>query len=142
LYKERQALGCPSIPDGTDCKNVEGKAVIGSKVSVDMNQDEILNKINFAVDFENRWVKWRIFFIISVISALLIVYILHHRLISEQEILIYTTVLMLALIMTSNFYKFHLTDHIKNNVNEAIDILKTGYDKYKIYNDFTQKYWI
>src|SRR5437868_5592262 len=124
LYKERQALGCPNIPNGTDCDNVNGKAVKGSKCNKEMSKEEILNTIDYASSYQERWVTWRTFLMLSIIVSIIIIFILHQRFPSEHEFLVYILVLMLGLTLTSNFYKFHLTDHVSKNISEGVQLLK------------------
>ena len=125
VYKERQALGCPNVPNGVDCDNANGKAVKGSNVNPNMSTPDILTTVSYAAHFEDRWVKWRIFFMLSVCFAVVAAYIMQGKFVDERDLLIYVTVLMLALVLTSNFYKFHLTDFVAKNITSAVNILKT-----------------
>jgi hypothetical protein len=125
IYKERQSLGCPNIPTGEDCNNAEGKAVKGCKSRKDMPSKEILGKIKFASNYEDRWVKWRMFFMTAIFVTFSVTFILHERLPSGKEIIIFTSIIMLALTLTSNFYKFHLSNHVTKSINESVKILKS-----------------
>ena len=125
VYKERQALGCPNIPNGNDCDNINGKAVKGSAVNSNMSSATILDKIEYAAHYDDRWVKWRIFFMLSVCFAIVAAYIMQGKLVSEKDLLVYVTVLMLSLTLTTGFYKFHLTDHVTANISTGVNILKS-----------------
>jgi len=125
VYKERQALGCPEIPNGTDCNNVDGKAVQGTKVSFNLTSEEILRRIDYAAHFQERWVKWRASLIISIISTIIIIFIQYNRIATEQELALYSTVIAFAFTLYNNFYRFHLTDHVSKNISDGIAILQT-----------------
>ena len=125
IYKERQALGCPNIPNGADCDNANGKAVRGSDVNNRMGTSEILNKVEFASRYEDRWVKWRIFFMISVAIAVIFPYISTGTLVTEHNLIVCIVVVVSVLLSVSNFYKFHLTDIVANNISSAVNILRS-----------------
>jgi len=124
LYKERQALGCPDIPDGRDCDNSNGKAVAGTKAYEDMSTEQILGKIEYASHYQDRWVKWRTSFIVAVLATFMIIYLMYQRVPTEKELAIYTIVLVMAITLTSGFYRFHLSDHVTRNIDEAVNILR------------------
>jgi len=125
LYKERQALGCSEWPDGTDCDNANGKAVRGSNASPGMTNDQILDVIDQAAHFQDRWVKWRTSFMLSLFTAIIVVYVMTNRFPSEKELVVYTIVFMLTLTLTNSFYRFHLTDHVTNHISEGVGILRS-----------------
>jgi hypothetical protein len=79
IYKERQALGCPNIPNGTDCANGEGKAVKGTKPSLNDDVTTLISKIIKAADFADRWVTWRLSFLLSIPCIFIIYFFLHQR---------------------------------------------------------------
>lgn len=124
IYKERQALGCPTVPDGTDCSNRDGKAVRGSKSERGMSSNQILDKISYAAHFQERWVTWRTSFMTALFVAVSSVYILHERFPTEQELATYTIVVVLALTLVGSFYKFHLSNHVAANIDESVNILR------------------
>lgn len=127
IYKERQALGCKDIPDGSDCKNNLGKAVIGTKSNFSDSDKKIFENIIFASEYANRDVVWRRAFLISCVSAIVIIWILYQRLPSEIEFTVIIIVITILMYSSSNFYKFHLIDHIQNNITESVNILKSRY---------------
>lgn len=125
LYKERQALGCPNIPNGTDCDNANGKAVKGTNPLLTDSLEILFKKIKEAADFADKWVMWRIAFLISVPAILLIYYFTYHRLPDEKEMLIGMFVITAMVYFTLNFYKFHLINHAQKNIDDGVDIVKT-----------------
>ncbi len=125
IYKERQALGCPNIPDGTDCDNANGKAIKGTLPLVTDPDHIIYNKIKQAADFADRWVTWRLALISSLISTGFIYCFLYSRCPSIKEALVSTFVISAVMYFTFNFYKFHLIDHARNNIIKGVDILTT-----------------
>ena len=125
IYKERQALGCSLPLDGSDCANINGKAVIGTETNTSLPTKEILNRIDYAGNYEDRFVKWRSFFIISLITAVGIIYVQHGRFLTQQELILYVSAFMLALTLLNSFYKFHLSNHISANISRSVDILRT-----------------
>lgn len=125
LYKERQALGCSDILDGRDCDNANGKAIRGSDPSSNDPTNVIYDKISLAADFADRWVVWRLAFILSVFCVLFIFFFIYQRLPKEHEALIGIFVISAAVYFTLNFYKFHLINYAKNNINKGIKILET-----------------
>jgi RsiW-degrading membrane proteinase PrsW (M82 family) len=124
LYKERQALGCPNIPNGTDCDNANGKAVKGTDPSTKDSTSTIFDKIVKAADFGNRWVMWRIGFLLSVPCILLIHFITKGGLPTPREFVVGTFVITALVYFTLNFYKFHLINHVQSNIDEGVDILR------------------
>lgn len=124
IYKERQALGCPDWPDGTDCNNKCGKAVQGSQPDASMSNEQILDVIDHAAGYQNRWVKWRISFMIALFSTIIAIYVMDSRLPTEKELVVFFIVIMLVLTLSNNFYRFHLSDHVANHISEGVDILR------------------
>lgn len=125
LYKERQALGCPDIPNGKDCDNANGKAVKGTMPVVADTNSTILNKMEEAANFSNRWVMWRIGFVISLPCIVLIYFILDGKFPTSKELVVGTFVISAIVYFTFNFYKFHLINYVQNNIDEGIEILRT-----------------
>lgn len=125
LYKERQALGCPDWPNGADCDNQNGKAVRGTKVTPDMSTHQILDAIDYAAKFQDRWVKWRATFMIALLATIVAIYIMYNRVPTEQELVVYTVVFVLTVTLSNSFYRFHLTDHVTNHVSEGVEILRS-----------------
>lgn len=125
LYKERQALGCGNFFDGVDCDNPNGKAVIGSMSYPTDSSNEILDKIDFAADYNSRFVKWRSFLLLSVISVIVMWFIIFRRLPSEWELVCGTMVVFIAANAYSSFYKFHLYAHVQKNIDNSTDILRS-----------------
>lgn len=125
LYKERQALGCPTIPNGTDCDNANGKAVKGTCPSSKDSNEEICHKIKKASDFADRWVTWRIAILASLPCCALTSLIINKRFPTEHELLVNMIVISSIIYFIFNFYKFHLIDHARNNIIDGIEILKS-----------------
>lgn len=130
LYKERQALGCPSIPTGEDCDNQNGKAVRGTQPSsFDSNQDICL-KLRRAGSYKDRFVFWRVAFLGGVVCAFILWFILYQRVPSERELVVLILVIFSVFYLIDEFYKFHLVDHVKRNVQESLDILQNRFRPY------------
>ena len=125
IYKERQALGCPNMPDGTDCDNANGKPIKGTHPLPTEATNIVVEKTKAAADFASKWVMWRTALILAVISTLLIFYFLWQRFPTEKELAISGFVITGAVYFTLNFYKFHLFDHARNNIDDGIDILNS-----------------
>ena len=125
LYKEIQALGCPNIPDGRDCDNANGKAVKGTNPLPSDSTSTVFDKITKAADFGNRWVMWRIGFLISVPCILLIYFITKGGLPSPRELIVGTFVITALVYFMLNFYKFHLINHVQSNIDEGVTILRS-----------------
>jgi len=124
LYKERQALGCPEPPSGADCDNANGKAVSGTKPLPGDSNEVIYRKLQKAAAFGDRWVMWRIGFILSLPCMLLIFWFLNQKLPSEKELVVGMFVITALVYFMMNFYKFHLINVVQNNIDEGIRILK------------------
>jgi len=125
LYKERQALGCPTIPNGEDCDNANGKAVKGTLPLPLDSTTTVFDKIQRAADFADRWVVWRAGFLLAVPCVLLIFFFLYQRIPKEHEAVIAIFTITAIVYFTFNFYKFHLIDYAKANIDEGVKILKT-----------------
>ena len=124
LYKERQALGCGSILEEKDCDNANGKAVKGSLSSASDSTPEILDKIEFAADYQSRFVKWRSFLMLSFIGTVVLWFVIFGKFPTEWELVCGIIVLFLMSIAVDGFYTFHLYKYIQNNINGSIKILK------------------
>ena len=125
LYKERQALGCPTVPNGQDCDNANGKAIKGTNPLPSDPTSVIFEKIRKAADFADRWVVWRLSYILALPTILLIYFFLYQRIPKEHELVISLFVITTVVYFTLNFYKFHLIDHAKNNIDEGVKILES-----------------
>ena len=123
VYKERQALGCPTVPNGTDCDNANGKAIKGTQATVNDSNTTLLFKINKASEFTDKWVIWRLALILSMFCVLTIFFILYQRFPEEQELFVGMFVITALVYFTFNFYQFHLMDYIKQNIQMATNIL-------------------
>lgn len=124
IYKERQSLGCGNFFEGVDCDNGNGKAVRGSAPQKGDIESELLNKIDHAAEYNSRFVKWRIFFILSVVMMGLLWFIIFKKFPTEWEFVVGIVVLFSLMASTSSFYDFHLHEHVKNNVQKSVDILR------------------
>lgn len=125
LYKEHQALGCDAVITCQDCDNQNGKAVIGTKPSILDSTEEIYAKIDKAASYTDRFVTWRICYIVGFLAAIIIAFILYQTLPTELELLIILLTVGILLYFTFNFYNFHLVKHIEKNIKESTVILKT-----------------
>jgi hypothetical protein len=125
LYKEREALGCPTFPNGEDCDNANGKAIRGTKSLPSDPTPVVFDKIGKAADFADRWVVWRVSFLISLPCILFIYFFLYQRFPSEHESLIGMFVIAAVIYFTLNFYKFHLINYARNNIDEGLKILES-----------------
>lgn len=119
-----QSLGCSGFFDMKDCDNANGKAVKGTKPSLNDSNEVILKKIVLASQFMDRFVVWRVCIIVSVAATLLLYFINASRLPTEVELI--TAVLSIAALgyFALNFYKFHMVSYIEKNIAEGATILK------------------
>ena len=125
LYKERQALGCPTIPNGEDCDNANGKAVKGTRPLPTDPTGAVFDKMRSAADFADKWVVWRVALLLSIPCMFFIYFFLYQRIPLEHELLVGMFVISAIVYFVLNFYKFHLINHARNNINEGIRILET-----------------
>ena len=160
LWKERQALGCPENPlNFTDCDNANGKAVKGTKSSPSDPTPVVVKKVKEAADFADKWVIWRVGFLLSFPCVVLMYFLtnspsssifsasnatrnyagsttqcfktaagdilcgLASSFPSEKELIIGMFVITALVYFTLNFYKFHLINYAKRNVDEGVEIL-------------------
>jgi RsiW-degrading membrane proteinase PrsW (M82 family) len=125
LYKERQALGCRDIPDGSDCNNAEGKAIKGTKPLSTDSTSVVYQKIRKAADFSDRWVMWRIGILISFVCIIFITFFLRNSFPDPKELMVGMFVITAIVYFTMNFYKFHLINYARDNIDEGIRILSS-----------------
>lgn len=120
-YKEAQALGC----DGSckDCDNANGKAVAGTASSEADTNAEIYAKINKAASFTDRFVTWRIGYIVGFAIALLVIFLLYQTLPTELEFVVIILVAGALIYFTFNFYTFHLIKCIEKNIKDSVNLL-------------------
>lgn len=124
LYKENQALGCESLFSCKDCDNQNGKAVANTKSDETDTTEEIYAKINKAATFTDRFVTWRIGYIVGFAAALLIIFLIYQSFPTELELLVITLIVGVLIYFTFNFYNFHLIKCIEKNIRESAAILQ------------------
>lgn len=124
IYKERQFLGCKNIPDGSDCDNANGKAVKGTQPLVGDSTQTLLDKIDFAADYHDREVVWRRSVIFSFIAIILYAYLIYFSFPSAYHLLCGILVMSATMYFSFNFYKYHMSDYIKNNIHASTDLLR------------------
>lgn len=124
LYKERQALGCPTVPNGEDCRNAQGKAVSGTTPSERDSTSDLYQKLKLAASFADRWVMWRMAFLMSAVGLALCFFFWYRRLPTEFELALGLFVLTAVFYFTMNFYKFHLMSHVRKNIDQTVELLK------------------
>ena len=124
LYKERQALGCPKLPSTDDCNNKNGKAIRGSEPYIYDSNSNICSKLKLAGAYNDRFVFWRLSLLVSLVSSVLLWFVLYRRFPTEWELVVSMIVISSVVYFTQNFYKFHLSDYAKKNIYEAVDILR------------------
>lgn len=123
LLKERQSLGGSSNV-AQDCDNQNGKAVANTRSTESDTTEEIFAKINRAATFTDRFVTWRIGYIVGFGAALLIIFLLYQSFPSELELLVVTLIVGVLIYFTFNFYSFHLIKCIEKNIRESAAILQ------------------
>jgi hypothetical protein len=138
IYKERQALGCPTIPDGTDCNNANGKSLVGSKVNcyeergVESRQypgcrfspNNVLNTLETATRWTDKWVTWRLCTIGGIVAAILIFFFLQGKFASPKELAVGTFVIAGIFYFILNFYIFHMVNYVHDNMRKGIDLMR------------------
>lgn len=124
IYKERQALGCKCIPDGSDCDNANGKAVEGTAPLENDDIDVLSNKILKASKFMNRWVIWRMAFMMSFICTILVSLMSDRNVPDAKHLLISMIVITFVIYATINFYGFHLISYIEKNIEKCLNKMK------------------
>ena len=124
IYKERQSLGCYTIIECKDYDNKNGKAVKGTESSPDDSTEKVLDTIDFATDYQNRFVKWRILLLLSIFASVLIWFLLYKKLIPEWEMIFVTIMLFVIMASAVGYYKFHLDDHVMQNIRNSVNILR------------------
>jgi hypothetical protein len=125
IYKERQALGCPNIPNGIDCDNQNGKAVRGTKSNNSDSTQTLWTNLENGTSYLQRYVEWRSFFVLSVLSSILIFFLLYERFPSELELVVSCIVICFLLCSFRCFYEFHLHSIVRSNMQNTINILKS-----------------
>ena len=123
LYKERQALGCRLIPDGSDCDNARGKAVKGSHPKPGDSPEKLKERIKHAASFSDRWVVWRISILLGYAATFAIYFITFNRIPTERELLISWIIIGVLLYFTFNFYGFHLFRHVHDAIVRCLSKL-------------------
>ena len=124
IFKERQAFGCPTIPNCTDCNNQKGKAVIGTLPEEGDSPSDIYGKLRKAGSYRERMVTWRRSLIFSFFLCVFLWYILYQKFPGDYNLLVFIMVTILCIYMFDSFYNFHLHNHIKQNINLSVDYLE------------------
>ena len=124
VYKERQSLGCHKIVKGPEWTGKTGKAVVGSEPSETATASELLDTMTTATTYQDRFVKWRIFIIVAILSAVMMWFVMYRKLVPEWELVVISTIIFAVSSAAVGFYKFHLDDHVMNNMRKSIEMLK------------------
>ena len=123
LYKERQNVGCPSLPTMKDCQNQNGKPVLGTKGTVNDTVDELLRKIDYGAAYSDRWVIWRIPLLCGIIGTIITFYLLHKRFPTEFELVVGTISFGSVAYFARSYYKFHLQNVVRDNIQHNVLLL-------------------
>jgi hypothetical protein len=125
IFKERESFGCPEyISIKEHCDDNEGKAIRGTKSNSLDETSTILDKINYAADYDTRLVVWRSYFILSTISTIVLFFVIFQRFPTELELVCGILVLFLTFYFLNSFYTFHVYQKIKSNIDNSTDILR------------------
>jgi hypothetical protein len=127
LYKERQALGCRTIPNGVDCDNRNGKVVKGTTPSLNDSTEVLLAKLEKIAHAHEEFVAWRISFMLAVVATLLVFYVCFQRLPSEVETMCSVLAIFSIIYFSFNFYNYHVWRYISQNTEDIADYLKTEF---------------
>lgn len=125
VYKERQALGCPTIPNGSDCDNINGKAVKGTKPSPSDSDSVLLDKIRLAASYKERFVYWRKALILAFVASFVFFFVAYQTYPTEYELVVCMFVFAVLVIFGNSFYIFHLCNHVRKNIESSVDILES-----------------
>lgn len=125
LYKERQALGCRTIPNGVDCDNANGKVVRGTSPKQDDSTGTLLNKLELISKTHEEFVTWRVSFMLSIAIVLLIFFVCFNRVPTEIELVQSIFICFSTIYFSFNFYCFHVWKYIGKNTNDISKILRS-----------------
>jgi len=125
LHKERQQLGCPAFPDTNDCRNEDGKVLRGTKSDASDDEATIFGNIKTAADFASQWVIWRMAILLSSLATVLGFFLVYQRIPTEFELVGFMLVFTFCIYFMFGFYKFHMLDYVRKNIDESVDILQT-----------------
>lgn len=123
VYKERQALGCRFIPNGTDCDNANGKVVHGTKSYPNDTQEVLKTNMKNAIYANERFVVWRLSYIIAFFSSIIIWFLCFRHIPKESELLISLLVIGTLLYFSFGFYQFHMWGYVQKNANETLEFI-------------------
>jgi hypothetical protein len=123
IYKERQALGCRLIPNGSDCRNDLGKTVIGTKSDLSDSNEELYEKLKNAIYAGDRFVVWRLSVILAFICGLVIWCMCFQRIPTETELLVSLVTISALIYFSFGFYKFHMWDYVHKNAEQTLKYL-------------------
>ena len=146
-FKEREALGCPvNFLNGEDCDNGNGKAVRSTESNTGDSTPAILDNIDYAADYNTRFVRWRSYLLASFFGTLLLWFIVFQRCPKEWELVCGIIVLFLTFSLLDGFYVFHVYKCVESNIDNSTNILRDRYnnneycdpshENYKVYNPY------
>jgi hypothetical protein len=125
IFKEHESFGCPkyiSIREHRD--DNEGKVVRGTKSNPNDPTPVILDKIDYAADYDTRLVTWRSFLIAGTIGTIILWFIVFQKFPKELELVCGILVFFLMFYSLNSFYSFHIYQKIKYNIDNSTDILR------------------
>lgn len=122
-------LKCPS-PDinHSSCGEGNGKTYNGSKPNATDDTLTLLNKISIAGSAVCKDVQWRKSLLFGGISTLVIYILSYNQTYSCRQIIMACLVTTFIFYFGSNYYNYHHYKHIENNINSAVNLLKTRID--------------
>ena len=126
LPTEKADMMCPNGPYTKNkkvCKEGNGKLFRFSKINKQDNVKTISLKMNKFIDDKKTQVKWRRFFIMTIILCLLIPYIITNNIPRGKDFLILFFIVFTILIGFDNFYTFHYINIFDNKLKEGLKII-------------------
>lgn len=123
LYKERQALGCRTIPNGTDCDNGNGKVVQGTYPQKTDTPQELCSKIEKSLRAHDRFVVWRLALLIAFVAGIAIWFACFQKFPSESQLLITLFVISSLIYFSYGFYHFHMWRYVNKNAELSLKYL-------------------
>jgi len=125
LYMERTDLHCPTFNCHTSmCGERNGVNVYPTKMQESDTVEDLLSRIDYSTDIDNKRVIWRRALLVAIVTTFLIFALLHWRIPSEKELLIAILVITVVTYFVSNYYIFHQSNHVRDNIKEITDTLR------------------
>ena len=120
IVNEMKDIGCPAP---SRCQFSTSPLVKDCLVDESDNQIQVYQKIKNGLNYNDRFILWRINFIGATISFIFLWFMIQGNFPSERNLLLGVLIIMFVFYFIDSFYQFHVQKPIKEILEQNVDYL-------------------